>query len=314
MTTQIQSILGGNASVILLGLKSKNRCMLLHGRVKKKEDFARIVQDVLENSTYWCCLCGELSLGSVWKCECSTELTYSVLLSHHILKVFFEITEESGHKISQEAPYLLLTVSLEQIFHINTKKAKHVHLLPNCPLRWEVCSPLFRSLSFEFSYHLAPHPFCFSCWFTACQRQLTLTVWPQQRIIKGSIKGLPQARRIHREELPVQGPLMSHTGLGSEGLGTMPRLDQRSQFKLRERAKRITGNCISKGPSKKFSLEKKERVSKGKQLYLESTGTKVAKVSDQGQQQSWFWVQNKEEWESQKDEGRETRQGDNEAH
>lgn len=53
---------------------------------------------------------------------------------------------------------------------------------------------------------------------------------------------------------------MSHTGLGSRVLGTRPRLDQRSQFKLRERDKRITGNCISKGPSKN-ALEKKKKKS-----------------------------------------------------
>lgn len=188
--------------------------------------------------------------------------------------LFWNYRRKWTQDLQTEAPYLLLTVSLEQIFHINTKKAKRLHLLPNCPLRWEVCSPLFRSLSFEFSYHLAPHPFCFSCWFTACQRQLTLTVWPQQRIIKGSIKGLPQARRIHREELPVQSPLMSHTGLGSEGLGTMPRLDQRSQFKLRERAKRITGNCISKGPSKKCSRKKKKESQKENNCILKAQDQK----------------------------------------
>lgn len=80
-----------------------------------------------------------------------------------------------------------------------------------------------------------------------------------QRIIEGSIKGLHKARRIHREELLAKGPLMSHTGLGSQGLGTGPRLHQRSQFKLRERAKRITGNCISKGPLKKMLSRKKKR-------------------------------------------------------
>ncbi len=53
---------------------------------------------------------------------------------------------------------------------------------------------------------------------------------------------------------------MSHAGLGSQGLGTRPRLDQRSQLKLSERAKRITGNYISKGPSKNV-LEKKKKKS-----------------------------------------------------
>lgn len=47
----------------------------------------------------------------------------------------------------------------------------------------------------------------------------------------GRIKEPPHTRRIRREELLVQTPLMSHTGLGSRGLGTGPRLDQRSQFK-----------------------------------------------------------------------------------
>lgn len=52
---------------------------------------------------------------------------------------------------------------------------------------------------------------------------------------------------------------MSHTLAWAVRLfGTRPRRDQRSQFKLRERAKRITGNYISKGPSKNALLKKKE--------------------------------------------------------
>lgn len=42
-----------------------------------------------------------------------------------------------------------------------------------------------------------------------------------------------------------------------------------------------------------------------KQLYLENTGTKAAKVSDQGQQKSGFRVQNKR-IKATKDEGRES--------
>lgn len=60
----------------------------------------------------------------------------------------------------------------------------------------------------------------------------------------------------------------------------------------------------------------RKKVFKAKQLCLESTGTKVAKVSDQGQVMICSKVQNPEceRMKVQKDEGKESRQGDNEAH
>lgn len=52
-----------------------------------------------------------------------------------------------------------------------------------------------------------------------------------KRIRRGKNQGAATHKEIRREELLVQTPLMSHTGLGSRGLGTGPRLDQWSQFK-----------------------------------------------------------------------------------
>lgn len=181
MTKQIQSILGENASVILLGLKRKTRCVLLRGRIRKEDFVQKIVQVVSLSSTYWCCLCGKLCLGSVWNCGCCTELTFCSIVASYF-EGFFLLKRKMDTRSLNRGPYLLLTVSLEQIFHVNTEEGERLHLLPNCPVRWEVCSRLSRSLSFGFSYHLAPHPFCFSYWFTTCQRQLTLPVWPHREL------------------------------------------------------------------------------------------------------------------------------------
>lgn len=152
--------------------------------------------------------------------------------------------------------------------------------MPDCPVKREVCSWILFSLSSKLSYHLLPHSFIFILIYNLPGTVDCHSLTPQ-RIIEGASRGYT-VRENSLGELLVQDSLMSHRGLDSQALGTRPRRDQERQFKPRERVKRITGNCISKGPSKN-ALKKRKKNWKGKQLYLESTGTKAAKVSDQGQ-------------------------------
>lgn len=130
--------------------------------------------------------------------------------------------------------------------------------MPDCPVKREVCSWILFSLSSKLSYHLLPHSFIFILIYNLPGTVDCHSLTPQ-RIIEGASRGYT-VRENSLGELLVQDSLMSHRGLDSQALGTRPRRDQESQFKPRERVKRITGNCISKGPSKNALKKRKKKL------------------------------------------------------
>lgn len=196
----------------------------------------------------------EFGSGSVWSNGWCSVLTNSALLWEGEW-VFYQMREESGHKISWHRPLIFSWLSVWNRFFLQTQRKASI--LMSCQTVHSEGRFALPSLSpFPLKFLIASFPIPILI-YNVTDKFLTHTVW-LHRELEWSIKELPQTRRIHREELLVQGPLMSHTGWGGQGLGTKPRLDQRSQFKLGERAKRITGNCISKGPSKKKMLSRKK--------------------------------------------------------
>lgn len=87
-------------------------------------------------------------------------------------------------------PYLLLAVCLykKKTVLVNKKKGEHIHLMPDCPVKREVCSWILFSLSSKLSYHLLPHSFIFILIYNLPGTVDCHSLTPQ-RIIEGASRG-----------------------------------------------------------------------------------------------------------------------------
>lgn len=105
------------------------------------------------------------------------------------------------------------------------------------------------------------------------QTQPTDSAWLQRESRSRRTRG----ETLREEPLVQKTPLMSHGDSGYRSLGARPETGPAEPIQVRgERAKRITGNCIRNGPSRKRKKWKETEMKKKKtkQLYLESAGTK----------------------------------------
>lgn len=107
----------------------------------------------------------------------------------------------------------------------------------------------------------------------------------------------------------MRGPLMSHAGWNSQVIGTRPRRQPAEPFRAKGERQKNNWKLHQQRPFRNALDMKKS--SRREQLYLENTGIKVEKVSDQGQ---WGCRVELKEFEAQRDDGRNTRHQDNKAH
>ena len=158
--------------------------------------------------------------------------------------------EDSGHEISRHRLLLSAPDCLEQIPLVNTEVGGASSSLAKLLSQMGGLLPMSH-LSFKFSYHpLPPSIPLFSRWFTTCQSTPFERVENSRRISRGLHA---PAGRIHRVE-PLGRGAIDVTRWLRVGPGLLARggdFTNGANSSWGGEPRRITGNCISKGPSNK---------------------------------------------------------------
>lgn len=249
--------------------------------------------------------------GSAWVSGWCTELTNAVLVWEGWMGVLSFKNKQKNPQTLRSLDTLSLS-ALDCLFRTDFRCKRVGRRLRSClanpcgqtgPSR---VSPAFiPHAPFWISYHRLPYPAC----IFSLMHNLTETVESDSLAAqgvrvehRGSVLFSHEARWCHTLALVVR--ILDHRQKSGSGANSS---------KGRE-PKRITGNCISKGPCGKNCLKKKKNLKKEKQLYLESTETDMAEVNSQGSGESEFISHSIPLWhKSQRDGKKGSRQGDHDA-